>query len=96
MVVGFVNDKDVGTILDMMPRRAHYYFATPSVKRGRPSDELCDEALRHGLDGEAYASVSEAYATALGAADSDTTIFVGGSTFVVADFIANNLASGDV
>lgn len=96
MVVGFVNDKDVGTILDMMPRRAHYYFATPSVKRGRPSDELCDEALRHGLDGEAYASVSEAYAAALAAADSDTTIFVGGSTFVVADFIANNLASGDV
>lgn len=87
VVVGFVNDKDVHTILGMMPRNARYYFATPSVRRGRPSDFLRDEAAGHGLSGLDYESVSAAYAAARAAAGPDDTIFVGGSTFVVADFL---------
>lgn len=91
MVVGFVNDKDVSTILKMMPRNALYYFATPSVRRGRDSAELCGLAARHGLEGQAYGSVDRAFAAARARASACDTIFVGGSTFVVADFLANNL-----
>lgn len=87
MVLGFVNDKDVATILSMMPADARYYFATPSVKRGRSADDLRDEAAGHGLEGSSHPSVAEAYEEALRSASPDATVFVGGSTFVVADLL---------
>lgn len=93
MVIGFVNDKDVTAIMAEMPTNATYYFATPSVKRGRNSEELRLLALSAGLDGEAYPTVKDAVMAALAAASPDDTIFVGGSTFIVADLLtlmANN------
>ena len=87
MVVGFVNDKDISTILGMMPRDAKYYFTRPSVERGRPAESLRDEALRHGLQGRVFPSVAKAYKAALSEGGADDTVFVGGSTFVVADLL---------
>lgn len=89
MVIGFVNDKDISTILSMMPRNATYYFTQASVSRALPSHDLQQIAQAHGLQGRAYPTVSEAYTAALQAAHSQAaTIFVGGSTFVVADLLA--------
>lgn len=87
MVLGFVNDKDVNAIMDTMPHNARYYYATPGVARGRAAADTAALGARHGLYGEAYDSVAAAYAAAQAAAGAGDTIFVGGSTFVVADFL---------
>lgn len=87
MVLGFVNDKDVAAIMGCMPSKARYYFASPSVKRGRPASETRHEAAVYGLMGEAYADVESAYRAAMDDAVPGDTVFVGGSTFVVADLL---------
>lgn len=89
VVLGFVNDKDIAHILDRLPSGAIYYFATPSVKRGRPASEVKEIAEAFHLHGTAYGSVPEAYAAALAAASETDTVFVGGSTFVVADLLTS-------
>lgn len=88
MVIGFVNDKDYNTILAMMPQNATYYFTKASIPRALPADELADTAKKHHLHGDIYQSVEAAVKTALANAKSDDMIFVGGSTFVVADLLA--------
>lgn len=88
IVIGFVNDKDVTAIMQQMPQTATYYFATPSVQRGRASESTAETALACGLTGKAYKSVAEAFEAAQMAARDGDTIFVGGSTFVVADLLA--------
>lgn len=87
MVIGFVSDKDVSHILPLMPRNARYYFTRASVPRAMAAEQLAESANQAGLQGEVYPSVSEAYAAALASAKSQDTIFVGGSTFVVADLL---------
>lgn len=87
VVIGFVGDKDVDHILDLLPQKAVYYFTRPSVARALPAGILYDKAVERGLSGMAFESVSEAYGQALAAADADDMIYVGGSTFVVADFL---------
>ncbi len=89
MVVGFVEDKDLEGILKYMPRHGRYYFCCPSVKRGRPAESTAALFAAHGLVGTPYSTVAEAYAAALNDATPATTIFVGGSTFVVADLLAS-------
>ncbi|MDE6287740.1 MAG: bifunctional folylpolyglutamate synthase/dihydrofolate synthase [Muribaculaceae bacterium] len=89
VVLGFVNDKDIAHILDRLPAGAIYYFATPSVKRGRPASEVKAIAETFNLRGAAYDSVPEAYAAALSAASATDTVFIGGSTFVVADLLTS-------
>ena len=88
MVIGFVNDKDVSGILAMMPRDAKYYFVKPSVPRGLDSIALSDLAKKSGLNGSHYPSVTDGYNDALSQAKEGDTIFVGGSTFVVAALMA--------
>lgn len=88
MVLGFVNDKDVGAIMGQMPQNAVYYYATPSVNRGRAAEETAAVAASFGLAGKAYGSVAEAFTAAREAATAGDTIFVGGSTFIVADLLA--------
>ncbi|MCM1067072.1 MAG: Mur ligase family protein [Muribaculaceae bacterium] len=88
VVLGFVSDKDVAAIMDTMPGQARYYFCRPSVERGRNEGETAAQGRAHGLAGEAFASVAEAYDAAMAAARQGDTVFVGGSTFVVADFLA--------
>ncbi len=87
IVIGFVNDKDVEAIFKFLPRKARYYFATPSVSRGRDSQTLLSLARQYDLDSRAYHSVAEAYHSAESDAKSEDIIFVGGSTFIVADFL---------
>lgn len=91
IVIGFVSDKDVDAILAMIARieNAQLYFTNPSVERAMPAAVLAEKACRAGLSGEVCESVGEAYKKALaGVADgSNEMIYVGGSTFVVADLL---------
>lgn len=89
MVIGFVNDKDVSHILEMMPKTAKYYFTNASIERAMPATQLADIATRCGLSGEIYTSVDCAYNTAINNASSTDTVFIGGSTFIVADLLSS-------
>ena len=88
MVIGFVNDKDIDHILDLMPRDARYYFTRAQIPRALAADALAAAAKEKGLLGETFDDVPSAYEAAKRDADAGDTIFVGGSTFVVADFLA--------
>lgn len=87
MVWGMVNDKDIDTILPLLPKEANYYFTPSSVPRTMDAKVLLKEAGRYGLRGEIYTSVDEAYRAARKKATSKDLIFTGGSTFVVADLL---------
>lgn len=88
IVIGFVNDKDVSHILEMLPKNAVYYFAQASVKRALESGELKKLAHEKGLIGESYPTVEDAYKVALCESSKEDFIYVGGSTFIVADLLA--------
>lgn len=88
IVIGMVNDKDVNTVLSMLPQDATYYFTQASVKRAMPSDQFSQEASRHGLKGQCYPTVHDAYLAAKAASGEEDLIFIGGSTFIVADLFA--------
>lgn len=87
MVIGFVNDKDIEHILELLPHNATYYFTQASIPRAQHASVVRAKAEEKGLYGESYESVAEAYHAALSTATPDSVIFVGGSTFVVADFL---------
>lgn len=87
MVLGFVNDKDISSIIEKMPRKAKFYFATPSVERGRDSASTAEFFAEKGISGSAYCNVNQAFNAAIKSAAPYDTIFVGGSTFIVADFL---------
>lgn len=89
MVIGFVNDKDISHILDLMPHNATYYFTRAEIPRALSADEVKAIALAKGLKGEAYTTVAEAYQKAIVSASATDTIFIGGSTFVVADLLSH-------
>ena len=87
IVLGVVNDKDLDSILPLFPKEALYYFTKPNVPRGLDSVILQEKAAEFGLTGESYTLVATAYETALKAAKATDCIYVGGSTFVVAEVI---------
>jgi dihydrofolate synthase/folylpolyglutamate synthase len=87
IVFGVVNDKDLSSIIDLLPKEATYYFCKPDIPRGLDGMELKQIFNDYGLKGEAYNSVSEAYKMALIKAKTNDLVFVGGSTFVVAEII---------
>lgn len=89
LVIGMVGDKDVRGSLSMLPKDAIYYFTQASVKRAMPSEEIEKIGQQLGLQGKAYPSVKLAYETALNEADKDDFIYIGGSTFIVADFMSH-------
>jgi dihydrofolate synthase/folylpolyglutamate synthase len=86
-VLGMVNDKDIHTVLTMLPKNATYYFCKANIPRGMDAELLRTEALEFGLCGATYPSVSEAYASALKQASDEDVVFVGGSTFTVAEVV---------
>lgn len=87
MVIGFVNDKDITHILEYMPTAAKYYFVQPSNQRAAKSTDVAAQAAKAGITGECFANVVDGYKKALADADKSSMIYVGGSTFVVADFL---------
>ena len=87
IVLGVVNDKKLETILNLFPDTAQYYFCKPDIPRGLEAKLLQKEAILFNLEGKIYASVNEAFKAAKKNAKSDDLIFVGGSTFVVAEVV---------
>lgn len=87
MVIGVVNDKDLEAVLPLFPKNAGYYFSKPNVPRGLDAEILREKAAEKQLFGQAYISVSDAYKAALSKASSKDVIYVGGSTFTVAEII---------
>jgi dihydrofolate synthase/folylpolyglutamate synthase len=86
-VFGLVNDKDAGNILRLLPPSAEYYFCKADIPRGLDAGELRRKANAFGLKGKSYPSVQEAYLAARQAASFNDLVFIGGSTFVVAEVI---------
>lgn len=87
IVIGMVNDKDITSVIAMLPRHAQYYFTQASVARALPAQEVARIAASQGLQGNSYPSVAEAYLAARAHAGVDDMIFVGGSNFIVADLM---------
>lgn len=86
-VLGVVNDKDLEDILPLFPKNAKYYFSKPNVPRGLDASILKENAEIYGLRGDVYNSISEAYKEALGASSENDFVYIGGSTFVVAEIV---------
>ncbi|WAC14240.1 bifunctional folylpolyglutamate synthase/dihydrofolate synthase [Dyadobacter pollutisoli] len=84
-VIGFVGDKDITTMLGLFPANADYYFCEPSNMRALTAGDLQAMALKHGLKGERYPDVNAALKQAIKDSVAEDAIYVGGSTFVVAD-----------
>ncbi|HOP00023.1 MAG TPA: folylpolyglutamate synthase/dihydrofolate synthase family protein [Bacteroidales bacterium] len=87
MVIGFVNDKDTDAVLPLFPRDAKYYFTRASIDRAMDEKVLMERAMEHGLKGSCWPTVAEALAAARENAAPSDLIFIGGSTFVVAEVI---------
>jgi dihydrofolate synthase/folylpolyglutamate synthase len=87
IVIGFVNDKDITHILEFMPVKAKYYFVQPSNQRAAKSSDVAKQASKAGIYGEIFTNVEDGYKKALANSNKSSMIYVGGSTFVVADFL---------
>lgn len=89
MIIGMVNDKDIRGVLALLPKDAEYYFTKASVKRALPEKELALLASEAGLQGNCYPDVPSAVRAAQEKSLPEDFIFVGGSSFIVADLLAN-------
>lgn len=87
IVLGVVNDKDLDEVLPLFPKNAIYYFCRPNIPRGLEASILEEKANQFGLTGKTYHSVSEAYRQAQESATATDFIYIGGSTFVVAEIL---------
>ena len=87
VVLGVVREKDLGAVLPLLPREAHYIFTQASIARALPAEELAQAAIEVGLQGEVVRGVREAVARARELATEDDAIFIGGSTFTVAEVL---------
>ncbi|MDB5030356.1 folylpolyglutamate synthase/dihydrofolate synthase family protein [Mucilaginibacter sp.] len=86
-VIGVVSDKDSSRVLAMLPKNAIYYFCKPDIPRGLEAESLKEKAAGFNLHGEAYPSVTSALAAAQQTAEDNDLVFVGGSTFVIAEVV---------
>lgn len=87
IVLGFVSDKDVKGVLVMFPKEAKYYFVRPNIPRGMGVEQLAALALEQGLKGQTYKTVKKGLKAALATAEMEDMVYVGGSTFVVAEVV---------
>ncbi len=87
MVIGMVKDKDITAVLSLLPQNASYYFCQPELERALPAQELAEQGANFNLKGQVFNSVATALAAARLKAQPKDLIFVGGSTFVVAEII---------
>lgn len=89
IIIGMVNDKDISGVLALLPKEATYYFTKASVQRALPENELHQLATAAGLQGSCYPDVPAAVRAAQEKSLPEDLIFVGGSSFIVADLLAN-------
>ncbi|MGI9546742.1 MAG: bifunctional folylpolyglutamate synthase/dihydrofolate synthase [Flavobacteriaceae bacterium] len=87
IVLGFVEDKNLDVVLPLFPKNACYYFARPAIRRGLDVAKLQLAAKKYGIEGTTYSSVPKALASARIQATNSDLIFVGGSTFTVAEVL---------
>ena len=87
IVLGVVSDKDLRSILPLFPKEATYYFSKPDVPRGLSEEDLQQKAAAFDLHGKKFKKISEALEAAKNASNTEDLVFVGGSTFVVAEII---------
>ncbi len=87
IVFGMVDDKDLHHVMDMLPQNATYYFTKATTKRAIPETEILREGEAHGLHGKSYSSVKDAYLAAINDATPNDFIFIGGSSYIVADLL---------
>jgi dihydrofolate synthase/folylpolyglutamate synthase len=87
-VLGFVSDKDIINILALFPKDGRYYWCAPDIPRARPAGEVALAGFDLGLQGVSFKSVMEAYRQAINTAGKADLVFVGGSSYVVGDFLA--------
>ena len=85
IVIGMVNDKDIDSVLKLLPKNAVYYFTQASIPRALEHENLKNKAAEYGLTGNSYPTVKEAFSVAKAGAKEKDFIFVGGSTFIVAE-----------
>ena len=89
IVIGMVNDKDVSGVLQLLPKEADYYFTKASIPRALPEEQLAALAAQQGLHGHCYTDVPSAVQAAQEKSLPEDFIFVGGSSFIVADLLAH-------
>lgn len=89
MIFGMVDDKDIDTVMKILPRNATFYFTQASTHRAIPALHLKDLAMHHGIKGEAFNSVADAYETAKRQSSEYDMIFIGGSNYVIADLLTH-------
>ena len=87
IILGFVKDKDLKDVLSLFPKEAIYYFVCPKIPRGLPVENLSLLAEKHNLKGNTYPSVKKGFKAALKKAKKNDFVYVGGSTFVVAEIV---------
>jgi len=87
IVFGMVDDKDIDGVLDLLPKHARYYFTRSQSHRSLPETSVQYQAQRHGLWGNAYPTVQDAYQAAMSQASPDDLIFVGGSSYIVGELL---------
>lgn len=85
MIIGMVKDKDITGVLRLLPKDANYYFCQAAIPRALDANILAEKARSIGLKGDVVANVNEAIQHARAQASADDVIFIGGSTFVVAE-----------
>jgi dihydrofolate synthase / folylpolyglutamate synthase len=85
MVIGMVNDKDISKVLSMLPKEAWYIFCQATIPRAMDAEELSSKAFEVGLKGEVIRDVNMAIEKVKDLASKEDLIFIGGSTFVVAE-----------
>ncbi|UCH15211.1 MAG: bifunctional folylpolyglutamate synthase/dihydrofolate synthase [Bacteroidales bacterium] len=88
IIIGFVKEKRIEDFLEIFPEKAFYYFTKPDVPRGLDENIIYEKSKTYNLKGKTYQSVQKAYKDALSSADKNDMIFIGGSTYIVADFLA--------
>ncbi len=86
-VLGMVNDKDIESVLQLLPRGAEYYFCKADIPRGLDANILAEKAFDMGLRGQVFDSVSHAYRSAVNNAHFGDIVFIGGSNFIVAEVV---------
>ncbi len=91
IVFGMVNDKDINTVMSLLPKHAIYYWTQANNHRAVPAEVVARIAAGHKLKGNTYTSVADAFDAALSDSDNEDFIFVGGSSYIVADFLSHEL-----